>query len=218
MKKVLLATVISTMTLASCATYDPYTDEKETSKSTIGAAIGAITGAAVGAATSSRSDRKKGILIGAAAGGIAGAGVGAYMDRQEEELRQRLRGSGVSVVREGDHIRLVMPGNVTFAVNESRIQPSFHDTLDSVALVLKEFEETAIAIGGHTDSTGSLELNQRLSENRAEAVGSFLQQRGVSRGRLHIRGYGPRQPIASNETVEGRQANRRVELELMPLQ
>ncbi|MDX1588122.1 MAG: OmpA family protein [Oleiphilaceae bacterium] len=218
MRKLILVTAISTMTLASCATYDPYTDEKETSKSTIGAAIGAITGAAVGAATSSKSDRKKGILIGAAAGGIAGAGVGAYMDRQEEELRQRLRGSGVSVAREGDHIRLVMPGNVTFGVNESSIQPSFHDTLESVALVLKEFDETAIAVSGHTDSTGGMELNQRLSEDRAEAVGGFLQQQGISRGRLHIRGFGPRQPIASNDTVAGRQANRRVELELMPLQ
>ncbi|TVP58525.1 MAG: glycine zipper 2TM domain-containing protein [Halomonadaceae bacterium] len=218
MKKMILVAAISTMTLVGCSTTNPYTDEEETSRSTIGAAIGAVTGAAVGAATSSRGDRRKGILIGAAAGGIAGAGVGVYMDRQEEELRQQLRGTGVSVAREGDQIRLVMPGNVTFAVNQATIQPSFHEVLGSVALVLQEFEETAISIGGHTDSTGSLELNQGLSERRAESVGDFLRQQGVSRGRLHTRGYGPREPIASNDTEAGRQANRRVELQLMPMQ
>lgn len=218
MKKVILVAAISSLTLMGCSTTNPYTEEQETSRSTIGAAIGAVTGAAVGAATSSRGDRRKGILIGAAAGGIAGGGVGAYMDRQEEELRQQLRGTGVSVAREGDHIRLVMPGNVTFAINESTIQPSFRETLESVALVLQEFNETAVAIGGHTDSTGGLELNQRLSEARAESVSNFLRQQGVSRGRLHARGYGPRQPVAGNDTEAGRQANRRVEIQLMPME
>jgi len=217
MRKVFLAAALGTMTLAGCTTTDPYTGEERTSRTTVGAAIGAVTGAAVGAATSSRSDRRKGILIGAAAGGIAGAGVGNYMDRQEEDLRNQLEGTGVRVARDGDEINLIMPGNITFAINEATIQPNFHEVLRSVALVLKEYDETAIAISGHTDSTGGLELNQRLSENRAESVGNFLRQEGVSAGRLQTRGFGPRQPVASNDTEAGRQANRRVELKLMPL-
>ncbi|HDZ39421.1 MAG TPA: glycine zipper 2TM domain-containing protein, partial [Marinobacter sp.] len=114
MKKTMLALAVTTMGLAGCMTYDPYTGEQKTSDATKGSIIGAIGGAAVGAATSSKSDRGKGALIGAASGAAVGGGIGYYMDRQEAMLRQRLEGSGVRVVRNGDQIELIMPGNITF--------------------------------------------------------------------------------------------------------
>ena len=215
MKK--LSALALMVAVAGCTTTDPYTGEQKTSNTTKGAAIGAVAGAVVGAATASDKDRKKGILTGAVAGGAVGAGVGNYMDRQESALRNRLEGSGVRVVREGDTIRLVMPSNVTFDVDSYNVRSGFYDTLNSVALVLKEYSKTNIRIAGHTDSSGSDAYNQTLSERRAESVGNFLISQGVSRGRVWTTGYGERYPIASNDTADGRQQNRRVELELVPV-
>lgn len=218
MKKIILAFAFSTLTLGGCMTYDPYTGEEKTSNATKGSIIGAIGGAAVGAATSSKSDRGKGALIGAASGAAVGGGIGYYMDRQESELRRRLEGSGVRVVRNGDQIDLVMPGNITFDTNQSTIKPTFSNTLESVALVLKEFDKTTIQIEGHTDSTGSRDYNQLLSERRAGAVRDFLLNQGIQAGRTRAVGYGPRSPVASNDTAAGREQNRRVELTLVPTQ
>lgn len=218
MNKTVLAFALSTLTLSGCMTYDPYTGEEETSKATMGSVIGAIGGAAVGAATSSKSDRGKGALIGAASGAAVGGGIGYYMDRQEAQLRQKLEGSGVRVVRNGEEIELVMPGNITFDVNQTTIRPAFSDTLESVALVLKEFDKTTIRIEGHTDSTGSRDYNQLLSERRASSVRDFLLNQGIEPGRTRAVGYGPRYPIASNDTASGREQNRRVELTLVPTQ
>jgi len=201
----------------ACTTYDPYTGEEKTSNATKGASIGAITGAVLGAATSSKKDRGKGALTGAVVGGAVGGGVGYYMDQQEAKLRQALQGTGVQVRREGNNLRLIMPGNITFAVDSYDIRSDFYEVLNSVSLVLKEFDKTTIRIAGHTDSTGSASYNQTLSERRANSVGNFLSSRGVSGGRVHTSGYGPRYPIASNSTAEGRQQNRRVELEMVPL-
>lgn len=202
--------------VAGCQTTDPYTGEVKTSKATTGAAIGAVSGAIIGAASSSKKDRGKGALIGATAGGALGAGVGHYMDKQESELRQRLEGSGVRVVRSGNEITLVMPGNITFDSGRAEVKAGFYETLNSVALVLKEFNQTRIEVAGHTDSTGGAELNQRLSEDRASSVGAYLVGQGVSGGRVVTNGFGPRYPVATNDTAEGRSANRRVELKLLP--
>lgn len=218
MIKAVFAVALTTFVLGGCMTYDPYTGEKETSKATMGSVIGAIGGAAVGVATSSKSDRGKGALIGAASGAAVGGGIGYYMDRQEAELRRKLEGSGVRVVRNGDQIELVMPGNITFDVNESTIQSGFSNTLESVALVVKEFDKTIIQIEGHTDSTGSRDYNQLLSERRAGSVRDFLLNQGIDPGRTRAVGYGPRYPVASNDTESGREQNRRVELTLVPMQ
>lgn len=203
--------------VVGCTTTDPYTGEQKTSNTAKGATVGAVAGAVVGAASSSKSDRKKGALIGAAAGGAIGGGIGNYMDRQEAALRNRLQGSGVQVRREGNNLYLVMPGNITFATGRAEIRADFYGVLNSVALVLKEFNQTAIKVSGHTDSTGSDDLNQRLSEDRANSVRSYLVSQQVASGRIQAYGYGPRYPIASNSSESGRQANRRVELELVPM-
>ena len=215
MKK--LCTALCVLTLASCQTIDPYTGQAKTSNAATGAGIGAVAGAIIGAATASKKDRKKGALTGAVAGGAIGGGIGYYMDVQEALLREKLQGSGVQVQREGDNIRLVMPGNITFATGKYEINPSFHSVLDSVTLVLNEYDQTAIRVAGHTDSTGSMALNEALSEQRASSVARYLRQKQVSEGRMQVHGHGPRYPIASNDSVEGRQANRRVELELLPI-
>ncbi|MBU2953908.1 OmpA family protein [Marinobacter sp. F3R08] len=218
MKKTIVAFALATVGLSGCMTYDPYTGEEKTSNATVGSVIGAIGGAAIGAATSSKSDRAKGALIGAAGGAAVGGGIGYYMDKQEAELRHKLEGTGVRVVRNGDEIELVMPGNITFDLNESTIKPSFSGTLESVALVLKEYDKTIIQIEGHTDSSGSDSYNQLLSERRASSVRDFLLNQGIVPNRTRAVGYGERYPVASNSTAAGREQNRRVELTLVPMQ
>ena len=213
-----LVALLTAIVMVGCTSMDPYTGEQKTSNTTKGAGIGAVAGAIVGAASASSKDRKKGALTGALAGGAIGGGVGYYMDRQEAALRQQLQGSGVQVRREGDKIYLVMPGNITFDTGSAMIRSDFYGVLDSVAKVLAEFNKTAIKVSGHTDSTGGAQLNQTLSEQRANSVGNYLAKQGVAAGRIQSYGYGPRYPVASNDTAEGRQANRRVELELLPLE
>ncbi len=216
MEKVVLVTVA--MTLVACMSTDPYTGQQKVSNTAKGAGIGAVTGALIGVATSSKSDREKGALIGAVGGAAIGGGAGFYMDKQEAALRSKLDGTGVRVVREGDNIRLVMPGNITFGTDRHEVQPEFYSTLESVAVVLKEFNKTNIRIAGHTDSVGSDSHNQTLSEKRAGSVGQLLISYGVLPGRVLVTGFGERYPVASNDTEGGRQANRRVELELVPFQ
>jgi len=197
---------------------DPYTGEKKVSKTAKGAGIGAVVGGAVGAVTGHDSkDRRKRALIGAGIGALGGGAVGYYMDRQEAKLRQELAGTGVSVTRQGDQLILNMPGNVTFATNSADINANFYPVLRSVGLVLKEFDKTLVDVGGHTDSTGGLQYNQELSERRAGSVKAYLVSQGVNDMRFMVRGYGPNAPVASNETPEGRQANRRVEIVLAPI-
>jgi outer membrane protein OmpA-like peptidoglycan-associated protein len=215
--KLIIAFLMS-FALIGCTSVDPYSGDQKTSNTTKGAGIGAVAGAVVGAASSSKKDRGRGALTGALVGGAIGGGVGNYMDRQETALRNRLQGSGVQVRREGNNLYLIMPGNITFATGRAEIRSDFYEVLNSVGLVLKEFNQTAIRVTGHTDSTGSASLNQTLSEQRAGSVSSYLISQGVARNRVQSYGEGPRYPIASNDTDSGRQANRRVELELIPIQ
>lgn len=204
--------------VAGCMTYDPYTGEQEVSKTTKGAAIGAGVGVAVGLITGdSSSERKKRALLLGAAGGLAGGAVGNYMDRQEAKLRAQLQGTGVSVTRSGDNIILNMPGNVTFQTNSSDINAGFYQVLNSVSLVLKEFDKTVVDVAGHADSVGADDANMALSQRRASSVSSYLGAQGIDAQRLITVGYGETRPIASNDTPEGRQLNRRVEITLLPI-
>lgn len=200
------------MILTGCTT-NPFTGEEEVSKTGKGALIGAAGGALIGAV----SGGKKSALIGAGVGALAGGAVGYYMDRQEDKLRQQLRGTGVSVTREGDNIHLNMPGNVTFATNSADINGSFYPVLNSVTLVLREYDKTLIQVAGYTDSTGASEYNKALSERRAGSVSDYFSARDITPARVQTFGMGESDPIASNHSPKGRQRNRRVELILVPL-
>ncbi len=201
----------------ACSTTNPYTGEKQTSKAAIGAGIGAASGAFIGLLTSNSKNRRRNVLLGAGLGAIAGGSVGYYMDVQEAKLRQRLQGSGVKVTRVGDQIMLDMPGNVTFATGSPDINANFYEVLNSVSLVLKEYEKTTVDVIGHTDSVGSERYNQKLSEQRARSVAEYLSGQGVMMARLLVAGMGETQPIASNSTAQGRSQNRRVTIQIAPL-
>ncbi|MGB9095394.1 OmpA family lipoprotein [Erwinia sp.] len=213
-----LALVLSgTIALSACTT-NPYTGEREAGKSGIGAGLGAAVGAGVGMLSSSKKDRGKGALIGAAAGAALGGGAGYYMDVQEAKLRDKMKGTGVSVTRQGDNIVLNMPNNVTFDSSSSTLKPAGANTLTGVAMVLKEYPKTAVNVAGYTDSTGTRQLNMTLSQQRADSVGSSLITQGVAANRVRTTGRGPENPVASNSTTEGKAQNRRVEITLSPLQ
>ncbi len=180
-----------------------------------GAAIGAVVGALLGKATGDND--KSRYVWGAAVGAIAGSAIGSYMDKQEAELNKELAGSGVEVVRNGDNIDLILPGDITFAKNSSTVSGEFTPELQSVAKVINEYNQTVLLIKGHTDSDGSEQYNQALSERRADAVKSVLIVNNVNPSRLTTIGMGEYQPKASNETAHGKQQNRRVELTIQPI-
>jgi outer membrane protein OmpA-like peptidoglycan-associated protein len=206
--------------VTSCATYDPYTGEQEVSKAGKGAGIGAGVAAVVAYLANKDKDagkRNERILKAAAGGAVVGGSLGYYMDVQEAKLREQLRGSGVSVERDGDNINLIMPGNITFASGNADIAQDFLPVLDSVTLVLTEFNKTLVVVSGHTDSTGSDSLNQNLSEQRAQSVSDYFFKSGIIRDRLDVIGFGETQAIASNATEQGKQKNRRVEISLLPI-
>ncbi|MBO9653959.1 MAG: OmpA family protein [Agrobacterium tumefaciens] len=216
-KKIAIVALCGTY-LSACTTTDPYTGEQKMSNTAGGAGIGAVVGALGGLAVGgSPVGRRNAALIGAGIGALAGGAIGNYMDGQEAELRAQLQGTGVSVTRRGDSIVLNMPSNITFATDQDQVIPPFYQTLDSVAIVLNKFNRTLIDINGHTDSTGSLQHNQALSERRAASVANYLGARGVDQRRISTLGYGPSQPIASNATSDGRAQNRRVEVLISPL-
>ena len=217
-KKTLLVTLLTTaLGITGCSTINPYTGEEQTSSAVKGGALGAATGALVGVLASSKHDRGKGALIGAAAGAAVGGGVGYYMDVQEAKLRQKMKGTGVSVTRQGDNIILNMPNSVTFDTNSSQVKAAGANTLSGVAMVLKEYEKTRVNVVGHTDSSGGRDLNMRLSQERADSVGSNLITQGVDASRISMSGVGPDQPVASNSTAAGKAQNRRVTITLSPL-
>ena len=209
------AAMVAILPLSACVT-NPETGNKRISKTAIGGGIGALGGYLLGDLVGGRRDRTEKIL-GAGIGAVVGAGVGNYMDNQEKKLRKQTAGTGVNVVRDGDNLVLDMPAELTFAVNDATVQPAFQDTLNQVASTLTEYEKTYVDVLGHTDSTGSDSYNQSLSERRARSVASYLTGQGVQSARLATRGYGESQPKASNTTEEGRAANRRVEIRLVPV-
>ena len=131
-------------------------------------------------------------------------------------MRQQLAGSGVDVQRQGEAIRLSLPGNVTFPTDSAQIQPQFQPTLSSLAQTLRQYDRTVIDIAGHTDDTGSAAYNQQLSEQRAASVANYLISQGINPNRIIHGGFGESRPIATNQTPAGRQANRRVDIQVRP--
>ncbi|GMR16620.1 MAG: OmpA family lipoprotein [Gammaproteobacteria bacterium] len=219
-KLIISLSLASLITLGGCTTFDAYTGEKKTSNTAKGAGTGA--GAALLLSylknrNKSSKKRNKRMLRDAGIGAIIGGGVGYYMDTQEAKLRKQLRGTGVSVQRDGNNINLIMPGNITFATNRRNLRSDFYDVLDSVVLVVKEYNKTTIVVSGHTDSVGSATYNQKLSEDRARSVADFLVNKKVNPARIELTGLGEKNPIASNKSKKGRSLNRRVEITLFPI-
>jgi outer membrane protein OmpA-like peptidoglycan-associated protein len=210
-----LAVGVVLVAFGTACTTDPYTGQPQVSRTAIGAVIGSAAGAGIGALAD--RNHARGALIGAGAGALAGGAVGAYMDYQEKKLRERLQGTGVSVTRVGNEIILNMPGNITFDVNRAEIRPDFYPVLNSVVLVVQEYQKTIIEISGYTDSTGTDAHNLDLSNRRAESVAAFLKAQQVNPMRVLSQGFGEQYPAASNDTAEGRQLNRRVQMRLVPL-
>ena len=213
----LLIAASAAVLLAGCASQNPYDNQPPSSNKTAKyGGLGALAGAAAGALIS-HDNRGKGALIGAAIGGASAAGYGYYADKQEAELRQSMQGTGVEVQRQGDQIKLIMPGNITFATDSSEIVSNFYAPLNNLASSFKQFNQNTIEIVGFTDSTGSRQYNMDLSQRRAQSVATYLTAQGVDGTRLSTRGAGPDQPIASNATADGRAQNHHVEVNLRPL-
>lgn len=205
------------MTTVACTTTDPYTGQQVRSNTRTGAIVGAIAGAGLGYLSNDKSEQgRKNALLGAGIGALAGAGVGSYMDKQQAELRRELANTGVTVTRQGDNIVLNMPSDVTFAFDRSDVQPQFYSVLNELADTLNQYPSTLIDVVGHADSVGADAYNQALSERRASSVAQYLVSRNVLPARLFVAGMGERQPIASNDTEQGRAQNRRVEIILRP--
>lgn len=215
-KQIIAATAGLALVGTAACTTDPNTGERRLSRAGLGAAIGSAVGAGGGLLVGGRNNRTEAI-VGAGIGAIAGAAVGGYMDRQERELRQRTAGTDIEVERNGDELTLNMPSSITFATNSDTIDPRFRATLDQVASSIASYEQTYVDVYGHTDSTGGDAINNPLSERRARSVAGYLETRGVKRARIGTQGFGSTQPIASNDTVDGRSENRRVEIKLVPV-
>ena len=138
------------------------------------------------------------------------------MDVQEAKLREQLQGTGVQVIREGENIRLIMPGNITFATDSYQLLQGFYPVLNSVGIVLAKYADTTVRVSGHTDNTGTRQYNLTLSERRADSVANYLATQGVNRNRMYVEGLAFEQPIADNASPQGRAQNRRVELYILP--
>ncbi|MGQ0701132.1 MAG: OmpA family protein [Panacagrimonas sp.] len=203
---------VAVMGLASCAG-DPNKRTK------IGAGAGAVVGAVIGNAV---SDARGGPIVGAVVGAIAGGAVGRYMDKQQQELEKQLAEEAsrneLQIVRlADDSLKIGIASDVSFDVNSATIKPEALATYGKIASILKTYDKTVIHVVGHTDSTGSADYNQGLSQRRSASVGSYIAQGGVPMTRVREEGRGLREPISDNGTAEGRTKNRRVDIVLKPV-
>lgn len=203
---------VSLVSLSACVT-DPNTGERKISRTAIGGVGGALAGYLLGGVIGGKTAR----IVGAGLGGVAGGAVGYQLDEQIRELKEQTAGTGVDVTSDGQSILVNLPNGVTFPVDNYTIQPNFRATLDDIAASMVRYPNSLIDVYGHTDSTGSDAYNQGLSERRARAVADYLMARGVAGARIRSQGFGETQPLASNDTEEGRSVNRRVEIKIVPI-
>jgi outer membrane protein OmpA-like peptidoglycan-associated protein len=204
MKRVIAIGLVAVLVLAllGCASWS-----KSKKGAVIGAGAGAVAGAVIGDAAGNTA---AGAIIGAVVGGAAGAYIGHYMDKQAEEMRRDLEGAKIERIGEG--IKITFGSGILFDVNKSDLKSDARENLTKLAVILKKYEDTEVLVEGHTDADGSEDYNMDLSIRRANSVGTFLSGNQVMPTRLTLMGYGESQPIASNETAEGKQLNRRVEI------
>jgi outer membrane protein OmpA-like peptidoglycan-associated protein len=208
--------LVSTLLLWGCAQPTTQTQKGAMYGTGIGAAVGAGLGQVIGGDTKSTLI---GAGLGAALGGVAGGSIGRYMDNQEAALNQQFAASdAASVQRTADVLAVTFKSDVLFDVGSASLKPGAYAEIDRVANVLLQYPQTTIQIAGHTDSTGSEDSNQKLSERRALSVLNALANQGVAPARMRTLGFGESQPLADNTTPEGRQLNRRVVVTITPQQ
>jgi outer membrane protein OmpA-like peptidoglycan-associated protein len=199
--------------LGACATDDPNRRAKT------GAAIGAVAGAVIG---NQVSDARGAPIVGAVVGAIAGGAVGNYMDKQKAELERQLAEEAarkelqITELADGS-LKIGIASDVSFDVDSAQLKPDALDTYAKIANVLKTYDKTVVHIVGHTDSTGSDQYNQSLSERRASSVASYMGGQGLPGTRIRLEGRGEREPIATNETADSRKRNRRVDIVIKPV-
>ncbi|HEX8170411.1 MAG TPA: OmpA family protein [Thermoanaerobaculia bacterium] len=224
-KGLIVTLMLLTVFLAACATTTNTSgDTSGTSTTTStsndahrktkrGAAIGAVAGAIAGAVIGNQSgNNRTGAVAGAVAGAAVGAAVGARMDKQEKELRQ-IEGVEVERPSQGE-INVRLTGDILFDTNSSALRPASRTLLDELGRNFAQYPDNEIVVEGHTDAVGTEQYNQRLSEQRAASVADYLIDRGVAANNITVYGYGELRPKSSNETAEGRQLNRRVEIHI----
>ncbi|MBK8815323.1 MAG: OmpA family protein [Methylococcaceae bacterium] len=213
MNRKILILSISSVLLTACVT-DPYTGESRVGNAAKGAGIGAVLGGATGTAFGGNDLKNAG--WGALAGGAVGAAVGAYMDHQQKAMQQSLQGTGIEVQRTAENtLNLTMPSSITFGFNSSQLTPDAQNALNSVSNVLNQYPASTINVTGHTDDIGSDSYNQKLSEQRAASVASYLGSHNVNYARLSQQGMGERMPKFPNTDENNRAQNRRVELAIV---
>lgn len=204
---------VSLLTVSACVT-DPNTGERKVSRTVLGGAGGAVAGGLLGGLIGGKTGR----IIGAAAGGIGGGVIGYKMDQQIKELEEQTAGTGVDVTETdgGEAILVNLPDGVTFSTGSYTISPGFRDLLDRVAGSLRQYPNSLIDVYGHTDTTGSAATNQRLSEQRAQAVANYLISQGVSSSRVRWMGFGETRLKVSTGDNVNEPLNRRVEIKIVP--
>jgi outer membrane protein OmpA-like peptidoglycan-associated protein len=210
-----------TIVIAGCAADGSGPFDRPMGHRETGTLIGAVGGAVVGAIAYDRN-RTKGAVIGAVGGALAGGVVGRYMDDQRRDLEKNLSReiqSGQARVEKlaNDVVRITMTNQTAFETDSSEIKPGFHSTMDKLADVVVRYDKTTLTVVGHTDNVGSNPYNQKLSERRAHSVARYLESKQVNSLRLALAGKGETQPVASNNSEGGRQANRRVEIYVEPV-
>ena len=204
MKKILILVVLTALLLGAvrCATWS-----RTAKGAVIGGAGGAVVGAVIGRAA---GNTLLGAILGAAVGGAAGAYIGNYMDKQAAEMQRDLQGAEIQRIGEG--IKITFDSGILFDIDQSNLRPVSETNLAKLAKILNKYPDTNILIEGHTDDTGSDDHNLALSKDRAQSVATFLATAEVKSARFSIAGYGETQPIVTNDTAEGRQKNRRVDI------
>lgn len=229
LKKFTYSLIISfaVIAIASCSNLDRYFELKQknkattvskSSKSSQNETAATETRPVVGLVTGDKErELRKKALIGAGYVPLKDDFVSYYLDVQEVKLRQKLTGTGVNIIRKDDYLVINMPSNITFNTGSSTTNEKFFTILDSVIIVIQEYEKTLIEVVGHTDSVGSQSFNKSLSEERAASIVEYLMRQNVEPLRLGIYGYGENYPIAGNDTEQGRAQNRRVEIALVPI-
>ena len=213
MRALLITTVVgAAVALSGCQSTGQNLGGVESDKAALGTLIGAAAayGISKGNANSSSHNNRA-----AAIGAILGGASGLYLDNKEKKLRAQMAGTGVEVGRNPDgSVQLIMPGSITFDTNKSNIKPNFYATLNKVAQVLGEDNQSAILVTGYTDNTGNDSINIPLSQARAQSVKNYLAGKGIASNRIDAQGYGSSNPIADNSTAAGREQNRRVEISI----